>query len=76
VIKGPWRLLRLLPREARSIVGRMLDVDPERRASLAEVTADAWIGRTPFCRQEVGGRVVWADGHSHVLRGGGEEGAE
>jgi serine/threonine protein kinase len=76
VIKGPWRLLRLLPRETRSIVGRMLDVDPERRASLADVTADAWICRTPFCRQEVGGRVVWADGHSHVLRGGGDEAAE
>jgi serine/threonine protein kinase len=75
VIKGPWRLLRLLPRETRGIVGRMLDVDPERRASLADVTADGWISRTPFCRQEAGGRVVWADGHSHVLRGGGEEAA-
>jgi WD repeat-containing protein 48 len=73
VIKGPWRLLRLLPRETRGIVGRMLEVDPERRASLADVTADAWVCRTPFCRQEVGGQVVWADGHAHVLRGGGDE---
>jgi serine/threonine protein kinase len=28
VVKGPWRLLRILPRESRHIIGRMLKVDP------------------------------------------------
>lgn len=32
-IKGPVRLLRLLPRETRHIIGRMLELDPKKRAS-------------------------------------------
>jgi len=74
VIKGAWRLLRLLPRETRHIVSRMLELDPARRASIDEVTADAWIARSAFCRQEVAGRVLCAEGHQHVLATSDENG--
>ena len=67
VIKGPWRLLRLLPRETRHIVSRMLELDPDRRASIDEVSSDPWVAKTLFCRQEVGGQLLWAEGHQHVL---------
>ncbi|KAF2672469.1 Pkinase-domain-containing protein [Microthyrium microscopicum] len=70
-IKGPWRLLRLLPRETRHIVGRMLELEPTQRASLDEITADPWVAKTPFCKQEVAGEVCHADGHVHTLEGGG-----
>jgi serine/threonine protein kinase len=67
VIKGPWRLLRLLPRESRHIIGRMLELDPRKRATMEEVLADPWVSGTPICRQEIGGNVISADGHSHTL---------
>ena len=70
VIKGPWRLLRLLPRDSRHIIGRMLEITPKYRATLDEMLADPWINSSPVCRQEEGGRVVSAPGHTHTLEPG------
>ncbi|KAJ5246231.1 hypothetical protein N7468_001214, partial [Penicillium chermesinum] len=67
VIKGPWRLLRILPRESRYIIGRMLKVDPKERATLDEVLADDWVRNIPTCQQEVNGEVRPAKNHTHVL---------
>ena len=67
VIKGPWRLLRLLPRESRHIIGRMLELDPKKRATMEEVLEDPWVSGTPICRQEIGGTVIPAAGHVHTL---------
>ncbi|CAI6332563.1 unnamed protein product [Periconia digitata] len=70
VIKGPWRLLRLLPRESRSIVGRMLEVDPKKRATLAEILEDKWVKNNQVCAQEEGGKVLRAENHVHTLEPG------
>ncbi|PVH95674.1 Pkinase-domain-containing protein [Periconia macrospinosa] len=70
VIKGPWRLLRLLPRESRSIIGRMLEVDPKKRATLAEILEDKWVKNNQVCSQEEGGRVLRAENHVHTLEPG------
>ncbi|MCJ1391811.1 serine/threonine protein kinase [Xylographa bjoerkii] len=67
VIKGPWRLLRLLPRESRNIIGRMLEINPRRRATIEEMLADPWVSGTPVCRQVEGGKVIKAPGHEHTL---------
>ena len=67
-IKGPLRLLRLLPRESRSIIGRMLDLDPARRAGMDEILEDPWIQNALVCRQEEGGVVIKAPNHTHVLQ--------
>ena len=75
MIKGPWRLLRLLPRESRHIIGKMLEVDPRRRATLEEIHADPWIQRVPLCTQEEGGIVHNAPGHTHTLEPSGDGGA-
>jgi serine/threonine protein kinase len=69
VIKGPWRLLRLLPRESRHVIGRMLEIDPRNRATLLEVLDDDWVAHTVICRQELTGRVIKAQGHTHTLEG-------
>lgn len=66
-IKGPWRLLRLLPRESRSIIGRMLEISPRKRATLEEVLSDPWVSGSAVCRQEDDGEVVKAAGHVHTL---------
>ena len=70
VIKGPWRLLRLLPRESRHIIGRMLEIDPKKRATIEEMLEDPWVATTPVCQQLDGGEVFKAPGHSHTLEPG------
>ncbi|KAL2011591.1 hypothetical protein VTN00DRAFT_4309 [Thermoascus crustaceus] len=67
VIKGPWRLLRILPRESRYIIGRMLKVDPKERATLNEVLTDEWVMNIRVCRQEDNGEIIRAPGHDHIL---------
>ncbi|KAI9728166.1 MAG: serine/threonine protein kinase [Chrysothrix sp. TS-e1954] len=69
-IRGPWRLLRLLPRESRYIIGRMLDTNPETRITLDDACEDEWMATRPFCRQEDGGKVIRAEGHTHVMEPG------
>ena len=70
VIKGPWRLLRLLPRETRTIIGRMLQLDPRQRATIEELQNDPWMSGTPFCQQIEGGEVIRVPGHEHTLEPG------
>lgn len=67
VIKGPWRLLRLLPRESRYIIGRMLKVSVNDRATLDDILTDEWVRNIKACQQEVTGEVIKAPGHTHVL---------
>lgn len=75
-VKGPWRLLRLLPRESRFIIGRMLDTDPAKRATLEEIHKDQWVSTRPFCIQGEDGAVIRAEGHSHVLEPGSSGGSK
>lgn len=67
VIRGPWRILRLLPRESRHVIGRMLELDPKKRAKMSEILDDPWVANTVICRQLEGGHVVNAEDHTHVL---------
>ncbi|KAF2739066.1 Pkinase-domain-containing protein [Polyplosphaeria fusca] len=70
IIKGPWRLLRLLPRESRHIIGKMLEVDPRKRATLAEILDDKWVKASQICSQEEGGKVLRCENHDHTLEPG------
>jgi len=77
IIRGPWRLLRLLPRESRHIIGKMLELKPGPRASLEEIFSDEWVRTAHVCRQEepqhtpdgrlIGGKVIRGEGHIHNL---------
>ena len=67
VIRGPWRILRLLPRESRHIVSRMLDLDPKKRASMEEILHEPWVADTVICQQFDHGEVVPAEDHTHIL---------
>jgi hypothetical protein len=48
-------------------MSRMLEIDPKKRATLEEVLADPWIEGSVICRQEEGGKIVRAEGHTHTL---------
>jgi hypothetical protein len=67
IIRGPWRILRLLPRETRHVIGRMLEIDPRKRARMEEVLQDSWVADTIICRQTEPGVVVNTDDHIHTL---------
>lgn len=74
VIMGPWRLLRLLPKESRRIIYRMLIVDPRKRATMDEILADPWVAETIICRQAEDGRIELAEDHTHTLEPPGDAG--
>lgn len=46
-MKGPWRILRLLSEKARPCIGHILTVDPAKRATVEEVSADKWNSHIP-----------------------------
>ncbi|KAM4060394.1 kinase [Hirsutella rhossiliensis] len=66
-IRGPWRILRLLPRESRRITYRMLDLDPKARAGMDEILQEPWVADTVICQQFDNGEVISAEDHTHVL---------
>lgn len=41
-ITGPWRVLRLLPRDSRHIIGRILTINVPERATIQEIYEDEW----------------------------------
>ena len=45
----------------------MLEIDPKKRATMAEVLEDPWISGTVICRQEDQGLIIRAQGHAHTL---------
>ncbi|TLS31257.1 hypothetical protein PpBr36_02893 [Pyricularia pennisetigena] len=67
VIRGPWRILRLLPRESRHVISRMLIINPKERAKMEEIIEDPWVANTVICRQEAPGQVFQAEDHTHIL---------
>ncbi|OJD11380.1 HAL protein kinase [Emergomyces pasteurianus Ep9510] len=66
-IKGPWRLLRILPRETRPLIAHMLKINPRERATLQDVLSDQWVRSCDVCFQKENGAVVNATNHTHVL---------
>ncbi|KAG5990221.1 hypothetical protein E4U54_004151 [Claviceps lovelessii] len=67
IIRGPWRILRLLPRESRHIIHRMLDLDPKTRAKMDEILEEIWVADAVICQQLGNGDVLPAEDHTHVL---------
>ncbi|CAN6622569.1 probable serine/threonine-protein kinase Rtk1p [Trichomonascus vanleenenianus] len=66
-IKGPWRLLRLLPRESREIIGQMLDLNFNKRAHMEEIVADDWVQSLQMCTLDSTGKFIPSTDHEHTL---------
>ncbi|CEJ88081.1 hypothetical protein VHEMI04604 [[Torrubiella] hemipterigena] len=67
IIRGPWRILRLLPRESRHIIHRMLDLNPKTRAKMDEILQEPWVADSIICQQLENGEVLSAENHTHIL---------
>ncbi|CAK7202959.1 Nitrogen permease reactivator protein [Sporothrix eucalyptigena] len=67
VIRGPWRILRLLPRESRHVIGGMLEIDPKKRIKMSDLLQDPWVADTVICRQVEPGRIIRSNTHTHIL---------
>lgn len=65
-IKGPWRLLRLLPEPSRPIIGRMLDLYPARRATMDDIWVDEWVSGLQQCTLAADGALIRATDHTHT----------
>lgn len=67
-IKGPWRLLRLLPHASRHIIGRMLQIDPKKRVSLEEVAQDDWVLNLQMCTLDpTTSELIKSTDHEHTF---------
>ncbi|CAK7218511.1 Nitrogen permease reactivator protein [Sporothrix curviconia] len=67
VIRGPWRILRLLPRESRHVIGGMLEIDPAKRIKMSQLLQDPWVADTVICRQVEPGCILRSSTHTHIL---------
>ncbi|KAI7860662.1 kinase-like domain-containing protein [Circinella umbellata] len=50
--KGAAKLLGLLPRESRSLIGQMLDPEPRLRSLICDVVKDEWFTSISLCDPE------------------------
>ncbi|KAF9572699.1 serine/threonine protein kinase [Mortierella alpina] len=46
---GKLRLLKLMPRESRPIMSRILEMDPKRRVLITDVLEDPWVKNVDHC---------------------------
>ncbi|KAF9963780.1 hypothetical protein BGZ70_007182 [Mortierella alpina] len=46
---GKLRLLKLMPRESRPIMSRILEMDPRRRVLITDVLEDPWVKNVDHC---------------------------
>ncbi|BFZ58497.1 Nitrogen permease reactivator protein [Savitreella phatthalungensis] len=69
-LRGPWRLLRLLPRESRSVIKGMLQMDPAQRFRMHDIVLDDWIQSIDMCYEDKQhGEIHKSGQHNHVLVG-------
>ncbi len=64
-IKGPYRLLRLLPHITRPLISKMLEINPNNRATLETIKNDEWFKSISMCTV-INGIHTPAIGHEHT----------
>ncbi|CAI4058357.1 hypothetical protein N7582_001087 [Saccharomyces uvarum] len=69
IARGPNKILRLLPRDSRKIIGGMLTLDPKQRILMNEVVKNDWLVSVPSCEIDpISGELVERPkNHKHHL---------
>lgn len=55
--KGPFKILKLLPRSSRKLVGQMLKIDPKKRILMNDVMKDEWLQSIEVCEPNEDGTL-------------------
>ncbi|CAI8495902.1 unnamed protein product [Hanseniaspora opuntiae] len=66
-LQGPYRLFRLLPHAARPMLSKILEVDPQRRSTLAEMFDDEWFSSICECGLDENKKLYHGKGHIHTI---------
>lgn len=66
--KGPYRLLKLLPRHSRPLIGRMFELNPQKRILMEGVLEDPWFLHIQACEADKDGKLTkYPENHKHHL---------
>lgn len=66
--KGPFKILKLLPRSSRKLIGQMMIVDPKKRILMDEVMKDQWLQSIEACEPDENGKLLKEpQDHKHRL---------
>lgn len=66
--RGPFRLLKLLPRHSRPVISQMLQLDPKRRILMDGVVSDPWVKSIECCQLGSKGELIsYPESHRHHL---------
>ncbi|QLQ80327.1 hypothetical protein HG537_0D03280 [Torulaspora globosa] len=65
--KGPFYILKLLPRSSRKVIGQMLKINPKERILMDAVMRDAWVQSINACEPDQDGNVPPPEDHEHYL---------
>lgn len=66
-LQGPYRLFRLLPHAARPMLSKILEVNPQKRSTLAEMFDDEWFSSISECGLDENKEVYHGKGHVHTI---------
>ncbi|SCV01961.1 LAMI_0G14884g1_1 [Lachancea mirantina] len=47
--RGPYRILKLLPRHSRHLIGRMMELNPKKRILMSDVVESHWFQQIESC---------------------------
>ncbi|QLL34408.1 hypothetical protein HG536_0G02690 [Torulaspora globosa] len=65
--KGPFYILKLLPRSSRKVIGQMLKINPKERILMDDVMKDEWVQSINACEPDQDGNVSPPTDHEHHL---------
>lgn len=65
--KGPFYILKLLPRSSRKVIGQMLKINPKERILMDDVMKDEWVQSINACEPDKDGNVPPPEDHEHHL---------
>lgn len=65
--KGPFKILKQLPRASRKVIGQMMKIDPKVRILMDDVMKDEWVQSINVCEPDQEGNTLPPEDHEHHL---------
>lgn len=66
--KGPFKILKLLPRSSRKLISQMMILDPKKRILMHDVMKDEWLQSIEVCQVDKNMKLIQTpQSHTHHL---------